>query len=200
MPGNRHGGTIASGKKKSARAGKASHQLTRERAVSREISYLLDRLRLEIKTRGFTQARVARALGLSPSTLSAFLLGKRSGPLDRVLLICHVIGLSSAELFLRRGATAEQQLQILLQTRRYPHELLGELDEAARVSAARELQAAAEKRLRGMSASERNYLNKLVRWCRACVAADRPARRRPGGRRRRCMSAHHQEGRSCRVL
>ncbi len=195
---------MASVKAKSARAGKGSRsdQLTRESLVSREISYLLGRLRSEIRTRGFTQARVARALGLSPSTLSAFLLGRSSGPLDRILLICDVIGLPWEKLFLHREATADQELQILLDTRGYPHGLFGELDEAGLVSAARGLLAAAEKRLRGLSAAELNHLNKLVRWCRAYVAVDRRAWRRPGGRRRRFMSAHHQpsEGRSCRVL
>ena len=174
---------MASAKTKSER-----HQLTRESSVSREICYLRDRLRLEIKLRGFTQARVARELGLSRSTLSAFLLGRRSGPLERVLLICHVIGLPSEELFLRRAATAEQQLQVLLDTRRYPHQLLGDLDDAERVSTARGLLAAAEKVQRGMSAAERNHLNKVARWCQACIAVDKRAVRRPGGRRR-CGSA-----------
>ncbi|MCP4653843.1 MAG: helix-turn-helix transcriptional regulator [bacterium] len=172
--------------------------------MARAITELLGRLRTAIKTRGLTQARVARDLGLSPSTLSAFLRGKTSGPLDRVLLICDVIGLPSEELFLHRASTAEQQLQILLDTRGHPNHLLGRLDQAAVISAARGLLAAAQKRQQVMGAAERNHLNKVVRWCEATIAVDKRAQRRPAGAvghggnscPRNCPPA---EGRSCRV-
>jgi len=155
----------------------------RERAVAREITFLLRRLRTKIKTQGFTQKGVAGALGWNPSALSDVLHGQASVPLDRVLLICRVIGLTSAELFLDHESPAEQHLQLLLETRKHPGQVLSRVDEAELMSATRELLAAAEKRLELLSASERSYLAKVVRWCEASIALDKQARRRRSGQR-----------------
>ncbi len=164
-------------------------------AVAGEITTVLQRLKTEIKTRGFTQDRVARELGWTPSTLSGLLLGKHAVHLEHVLLICSVIESPPEELFSSRDPTAEQQLQRLLETRGNPAQVLGGVDEAALMSAARGLLEAAGKRLEERTASERAYLKKVVRWCECSIVLDKRAEQRRAEIARKGVATHLHEPR-----
>lgn len=167
----------------------------RQAAVAQEITGLLQRLRTEIKTRGFTQDLVARDLGWSPSALSALLHGKKVLRAEHVLLICAVIDSPPEDLFGSREPTAEQNLQRLLETRGNPAQVLGGIDEAALMSAARGLLEAAGKRLERLTASDRSYLQKVVKWCECSIALDKRAKRRRGEIARRGIATPLREPR-----
>lgn len=61
-----------------------------------------------IKTKGFTQRAVAKAIGIKPNTLNQWMTGKREPDFDHLLLLCYYLKTSPSELLSYNSNPDEQ--------------------------------------------------------------------------------------------
>jgi len=161
--------------KRRKRGAKERARRAREEVVAVEIDRILSHLQEKIKARGFTQREIQELLGWGPSSISKLLRRDTALRVDHVLMMCDVIALSPAELFTSHlpaeDRSSEKDLEELLKTYGHPLHTLGSVNEQG-------LLRAAQRRYPHSQGKDRNYLSRVILWCKNSIEIDKRARQR----------------------
>ncbi|MCP4655114.1 MAG: helix-turn-helix transcriptional regulator [bacterium] len=142
-----------------------------------EISRMLSHLQEKIKARGFTQREIQEVLGWGPSYVSKLIRRDTALRVDHILMICEVIALAPEELFHahlpeeERDRSSEKALDELLKSYGHPLHALESVNEQG-------LLKAAQRRYSYSRGKDRDYLDRVVTWCKNSIETDKRARLR----------------------
>lgn len=149
----------------------------RENAAAAEISRMLSHLQEKIRERGFTQREIQALLGWGPSAISKLIRRDTALRVDHILMICDVIALAPAELFhahlteAERDRPSQEALDELLKTYGHPLHTLESVNEQGLLKVAQERYPYSRGR-------DRDYLDRLITWCKNSIEINKRARLR----------------------
>ncbi len=137
---------------------------------------MLSDLQEKIKARGFTQREIQEVLGWGPAYISKLLRRDTALRIDHILMICDIIALAPEELFHARleeklDRSFEEALDTLLITYGHPLHTLESVNEQG-------LLKAAQRRYPHSRGKDRDYLNRVIIWCKNSIETDKRARQR----------------------